>query len=174
MIDDVGQLFFLIFNRVAQTVHLDLERWGCFAFFLLLAFDRLVFLALKTFLTLVEIFKSAVNRKDLIHKIGSINNQLSRLLCYTLDSLVDVPILQQHFLVVRFDLLVVPISDEFCHMDENLVLLPCWFVLEGPFVVAQIRYVRVVFSIVPSMVFLVFSFLYAGRTFARLRLNPSA
>lgn len=117
MIDDVGQLFFLIFNRVAQTVHLDLERWGCFAFFLLLAFDRLVFLALKTFLTLVEIFKSAVNRKDLIHKIGSINNQLSRLLCYTLNSLVDVPILQQHFLVVRFDLLVVPISDEFCHMD---------------------------------------------------------
>jgi len=61
--------------------------------------------------------------------------------------------------MMGFYLFVIPIFDKFGHMDEHLELLSDGLVFKGPFVVAEVSYISIVLSIIPSVIFLVFSLL---------------
>ena len=108
--------------------------------------------------------------KNLIHEVRSVDDELSGLCGDVLDSFVDIPVLQKHFLVVGLYLLVVPVSDEFGHMKEDLVLLADGLALERPFVVAKVRDIRIILGIVPCTIFLIFSLSKLGPSLFWLRI----
>ena len=110
------------------------------------------------FLVLVEEgLKPFIDAEDDLFDGRDLGDEVHGVVSDALDGLVYAAVLQDHLLVVTFDLVVIAGLHEDSHVHEHLVLLAGELVLEGPLVVTQIGDVGVVLVPGPHAVIVAFS-----------------
>jgi hypothetical protein len=138
----------------------------------LVAFEGFELISLMATLTEEESFELLIDLKDFVEEFWLIFDELVDFTGDVGDGQVDTTILEKHFLMMAFDLLVVAVGDEFGHMHEDLEFLAGRLALKGPFVVGKVRNVRIVLWVIPGAIFLVTSLLPLGRPSQLLAHHP--